>query len=92
MSEIWENSENLDVIGAPKAEFLSEIIVLLIYSWSGAQGGDLKIICDFVNSSAGLLVNSSRGTFRLVKISPAAASSAHQLQQQMATILSEKFI
>ena len=102
VSKTWENSENLMyVIGATKADFLSEIRTIvpdnfLLVPGVGAQGGDLKAVCDFgMNNKIGLLINSSRGIIYASSgedFAQAAASSAHQLQQQMATILSEKFI
>ena len=84
-----------------QTEFLSENRAIvpdsfLLVPGVGAQGGDLKAVCDFgMNSSVGLLVNSSRGIIYASSgedFAQAAASSAHQLQQQMATILYEKFI
>lgn len=102
LSKSWENSENLMyVIGATKAEFLSEIRAIvpdsfLLVPGVGAQGGDLKAVCNFgMNGNVGLLINSSRGIIYASSgedFAQAAASSAHQLQQQMATILAEKFI
>lgn len=102
VSKTWENSENLMyVIGATKAEFLSEIRAIvpdsfLLVPGVGAQGGDLKAVCNFgMNGNVGLLINSSRGIIYASSgedFAQAAASSAHQLQQQMATILSEKDI
>ena len=102
VSKTWENSENLMyVIGATKADFLSEIRTIvpdnfLLVPGVGAQGGDLKAVCDFgMNNKIGLLINSSRGIIYASSsedFAQAAASSAHQLQQQMAAILAEKFI
>ena len=102
VSKTWENSENLMyVIGATKADFLSEIRTIVpdnffLVPGVGAQGGDLKAVCDFgMNSKIGLLINSSRGIVYASSsedFAQAAASSAHQLQQQMAAILAEKFI
>ena len=102
VSKTWENSENLMyVIGATKADFLSEIRTIVpdnffLVPGVGAQGGDLKAVCDFgMNSKIGLLINSSRVIIYASSgedFAQAAASSAHQLQQQMATILAEKFI
>lgn len=102
VSKTWENSENLMyVIGATKADFLSEIRTIVpdnffLVPGVGAQGGDLKAVCDFgMNNKIGLLINSSRGIIYASSsedFAQAAASSAHQLQQQMATILAEKFI
>lgn len=102
VSKTWENSENLMyVIGATKADFLSEIRTIVpdnffLVPGVGAQGGDLKAVCDFgMNNKIGLLINSSRVIIYASSgedFAQAAASSAHQLQQQMATILAEKFI
>ena len=102
VSKTWENSENLMyVIGATKADFLSEIRTIVpdnffLVPGVGAQGGDLKAVCDFgMNNKIGLLINSSRVIIYASSgedFAQAAASSAHQLQQQMAAILAEKFI
>lgn len=100
VSKSWKNSENLMyVIGATKAEFLSEIRAIipdsfLLVPGVGAQGGDLEAVCHYgMTNNIGLLVNSSRGIIYASSNSDfasAAASSAHKLQQQMANIIKEK--
>lgn len=98
-SKTWEHSENLMyVVGATKAEFLSEIRKLipdsfLLVPGVGAQGGSLEAVCHHgMTKDIGLLINSSRG---IIYASPetdfaeAATSKASELQQQMAAILDE---
>jgi len=96
-SKGWKNSEQLMyVVGATKAEYLAQIRQIipdsfLLVPGVGAQGGSLDEVCRYgMNEQVGLLVNSSRGIiyasegqdFALV-----ARSRAHDLQQQMQTIL-----
>ena len=66
-STSWKNSNQLMyVVGATKASYLKEIrnIVpnnFLLIPGVGAQGGDLKEVCDNgLNNEVGLLINSSR--------------------------------
>lgn len=96
-SKQWKNSENLMyVVGATKAEYLSEIRKIIPESFLlvpgvGAQGGSLKEVCDHgMNKNVGLLVNSSRGIIYAsngTDFADAAAREAEKLQGQMSTIL-----
>lgn len=99
-SKTYNNSENLMyVVGATKAEYLSEIRQIIPNSFLlvpgvGAQGGSLDEVCKYgMTKDIGLLVNSSRG---IIYASPskdfaeAAAQKAQDLQQQMATNLEDK--
>lgn len=63
----WGNDENMMyVVGATKAEMLSDIRAIipnhfLLVPGVGAQGGSLEEVCKYgLNSTCGLLVNSSR--------------------------------
>ncbi|MEO8235662.1 MAG: orotidine-5'-phosphate decarboxylase [Flavobacterium sp.] len=67
-SKTWKNSQNLMyVVGATKAEYFAEIRKIvpdsfLLVPGVGAQGGNLQEVCQFgMNSTIGLLINSSRG-------------------------------
>ena len=93
ISRTWENSENLMyVIGATRAEFLSDIRKIipdsfLLVPGVGAQGGSLQEVCKFgLNKNIGLLINSSRGIIYASTnedFANAAANKAKALQQQM---------
>ena len=95
----WKNSENLMyVVGATKAEFLSDIRNIipdsfLLVPGVGAQGGSLEDVCKYgMTKDVGLLVNSSRGILYAsngVDYADAAAKSAKMLQQKMQAILSQ---
>ena len=68
ISKSYKNAENLMyVVGATKAEYLKDIREIipdsfLLVPGIGAQGGNLQEVCKYgLNSSVGLLVNSSRG-------------------------------
>lgn len=96
----WENSKHLMyVVGATKAEYLSEIRQIipdsfLLVPGVGAQGGSLKEVCKYgLNSTGGLLINSSRGIIYASNqkdFAEAAYRNALTLQQDMAIILEEK--
>lgn len=96
----WENSHKLMyVVGATKAEYLSEIRDIIPNSFLlvpgvGAQGGSLEEVCKYgMNRHVGLLINSSRGIIYASKNSDfaeAARSEALKLQQQMQQILEER--
>ncbi|MFH4967561.1 orotidine-5'-phosphate decarboxylase [Gaetbulibacter sp. M240] len=98
-SKTWENSNQLMyVVGATKAEYLANIRKIIPKSFLlvpgvGAQGGDLEAVCKYgMNSSVGLLINSSRGIIYASKnadFAEAAASKASELQSAMATILDQ---
>lgn len=99
-SRSWQNSENLMyVVGATKAEFLADIRKIipdsfLLVPGVGAQGGNLQDVCKYgMNSSVGLLINSSRGIIYASQdwdFAQAAAAQAEELQLQMEAILREK--
>jgi orotidine-5'-phosphate decarboxylase len=96
-SKTWRNSENLMyVVGATKAEFLADIRKIipdsfLLVPGVGAQGGNLQEVCKYgMNSSVGLLINSSRGIIYASQdesFAEAAAQKAKELQLQMAVEL-----
>lgn len=96
----WKNSHRLMyVVGATKAEYLSEIREIIPNSFLlvpgvGAQGGSLEEVCKYgMNHHVGLLINSSRGIIYASKdhdFAEAARAEALKLQQQMQRILEEK--
>ncbi|HLW42026.1 MAG TPA: orotidine-5'-phosphate decarboxylase [Flavobacterium sp.] len=96
----WKNSHRLMyVVGATKAEYLSEIREIIPNSFLlvpgvGAQGGSLEEVCKYgMNHHVGLLINSSRGVIYASKdhdFAEAARAEALKLQQQMQRILEEK--
>lgn len=96
-SKTWHNSENLMyVVGATKAEYLSEIRQIipdsfLLVPGVGAQGGSLEEVCKYgMNDQIGILVNSSRGIIyasKDVQFAETAAKRALDLQVQMETEL-----
>lgn len=96
-SKTWKNSNNLMyVVGATKAEYLADIRKIipdsfLLVPGVGAQGGKLEEVCRYgMNSSVGLLINSSRGIIYASKgddFAEAAAGQAKELQKEMASIL-----
>ncbi len=89
----WKNSQNLMfVVGATKASSFKIIRALvpnhfLLVPGVGAQGGNLKEVCEYgLNNQVGLLVNSSRGIIyasRQTDFAEAAKNKAFELQQQM---------
>ena len=96
-SKGWKNSQNLMyVVGATKAEFLSDIRAIvpesfLLVPGVGAQGGSLIDVCKYgMTKNVGLLINSSRGIIYAANdanFALAAASEAQRLQEQMESIL-----
>lgn len=94
----WKNSNQLMyVVGATKASYLKEIrnIVpnnFLLIPGIGAQGGDLKEVCDNgLNNEVGLLINSSRSIIYAsndTNFDIDAAKNAQEIQSQMEDILS----
>ena len=98
-SRSYQNSEQLMyVVGATKAEYLTEIRAIIPKSFLlvpgvGAQGGSLKEVCKYgMNAQVGLLVNSSRGIIYAANdetFASEAASKASELQGQMQSILQE---
>ena len=96
-SKEWKNGQNLMyVIGATKAEYLQEIRKIIPESFLlvpgvGAQGGNLKEVCEFgMNRNIGLLINASRAVIYASQgadFAEAAAREAEKLQQEMASFL-----
>ena len=96
-SKAYTNSENLMyVVGATKAEYLSEIRAIiphhfLLVPGVGAQGGSLNEVCKYgMTKDVGLLINSSRGIIYASQgedFADAAAEKANALQMEMADIL-----
>lgn len=96
----WDNSDNLMfVVGATQPEYFKRIREIapdhfLLVPGVGAQGGDLKGVCEFgFNANCGLLINSSRGIIYASQkedFAEAAAQKASELQQEMAEIILEK--
>lgn len=96
----WKNNEKLMyVVGATRPEYFQKIrnIVpdhFLLVPGVGAQGGDLRGVCQYgLNKDVGLLVNSSRG---IIYASPnedfaeKAREKAVELQKEMLGILETK--
>lgn len=88
------------VVGATKTEYLAQVRALvpeafLLVPGVGAQGGNLKEVCDHaLNDQIGLLVNSSRGIIYASQgqdFAQAAALEAMKLQQQMQQILQDRW-
>lgn len=96
-SKKWGNSENMMyVVGATKAEMLSEIRQLipdsfLLVPGVGAQGGSLAEVAKYgMNAQCGLLVNSSRGIIYAsngTDFAQKARIEAEKLQKEMAILL-----
>ena len=96
-SKTYANSENLMyVVGATKAEYLSEIRKIIPNSFLlvpgvGAQGGNLQDVCKYgMTKDVGLLINSSRGIIYASNqedFAQAAAQKAEVLQKEMQAIL-----
>lgn len=96
-SKTYTNSENLMyVVGATKAEYLSEIRQIipdsfLLVPGVGAQGGNLQDVCKYgMTKDVGLLINSSRGIIYASNgedFAQAAAQKAEELQKEMQAIL-----
>ena len=101
-STSWENSNQLMyVVGATKASYLKEIrnIVpnnFLLIPGVGAQGGDLKEVCDNgLNNEVGLLINSSRSIIYAsndINFDIDAAKNAQEIQFQLGDILSSRVL
>ena len=100
VSQKWGNTDNLMyVVGATRADMLKEIRKIvpdhfLLVPGVGAQGGSLEEVVKYgMNSSCGLLVNSSRGiifadsTDNFDKI---AGEKAEEIQTEMEKYLMER--
>lgn len=93
-SKSWKNSNRLMyVIGATKAEYLTEIRKIIPHSFLlvpgvGAQGGSLAEVCEFgMNKDVGLLVNSSRAIIyasNTANFAEVAGAKAEEMQREMA--------
>jgi len=96
----WENSNQLMyVVGATKASYLKDIRKIvpnnfLLIPGLGAQGGDLKEVCDNgLNNEIGLLINSSRSIIYAsnnTNFDLDSAKNAQKTQSQMEAILVSK--
>lgn len=96
-SKTWKNSENLMyVIGATKAEYLTEIRQIvpdsfLLIPGVGAQGGSLQEVCKYgMNANVGLLINSSRAIIYAsdgTDFAEMARREALKIQEEMEGIL-----
>lgn len=84
------------VVGATKASFLTDIRKIipdsfLLVPGVGAQGGSLEEVCTYgLNSTIGLLINSSRGIIyksNQTDFAQAARGVAKDMQEQMQRIL-----
>ncbi len=98
-SKEWGSDDNtMYVVGATKAEMLSQIRTIvpnhfLLVPGVGAQGGSLSDVAKYgMNSSCGLLVNSSRAVIyadTTENFALAAGQEAKTLKEQMDKLLSE---
>jgi orotidine-5'-phosphate decarboxylase len=101
ISKSWGNVDNtMYVVGATKAEMLTKIRTIipdhfLLVPGIGAQGGSLEDVVKYgINSTCGLLVNSSRAILyadKTEKFADAAAIEARKIQQEM-NLLIDKLI
>ena len=93
-SQRWGNDENMMyVVGATQGSMFQDIRKLvpnhfLLVPGIGAQGGSLEEVCRYgMNSTCGLIVNSSRAIIYADKsenFAQAAATEAEKVQKQMA--------
>ncbi len=100
-AQTYKNQQRLMyVVGATKTEYLSRVrnIVpdsFLLVPGVGAQGGNLREVCDHaMNDQVGLIINSSRGIIYAsggADFAQAAAAEAQKLQAQMKEILSNRW-
>lgn len=96
-SSKWGNPDNMMyVVGATQAEMLADIRKVvpdhfLLVPGVGAQGGSLEAVAKYgLNKQCGLIVNSSRGIIFASNgedFGSQAGEKAHELQQQMESIL-----
>ena len=96
-SQQWGNDENMMyVVGATKADMLADIREIipehfLLVPGVGAQGGSLQEVARYgMNSTCGLLVNSSRQIIYAsseVDFAQAARCEAQKVQQEMEELL-----
>ena len=87
------------VVGATKATYLTDIRKIvpnnfLLIPGVGAQGGDLKEVCDNgLNNEVGLLINSSRSIIYAsndTNFDVDASKNAQEIQSKMEAILTSK--
>jgi len=100
VSKKWGTTDNMMfVVGATRAEMINEIRKIvpdhfLLIPGVGAQGGSLAEVARYgLNSTCGLLVNSSRGIIfadNSEKFDKAAGEKAREMQMEMKGYLSEK--
>jgi orotidine-5'-phosphate decarboxylase len=98
-SQAWGNADNMMyVVGATQGGMLEDIrrIVpdhFLLVPGIGAQGGSLEDVCEYgMNSTCGLLVNSSRAIIyadNTERFAEVAGQKAKEVQQQMAAQLAK---
>ena len=98
-SQEWSSPENMMyVVGATRGELIGEVRRIVpehffLVPGVGAQGGSLSDVAKFgMNSSCGLLVNSSRGIIYASggkDFAQVARKEAQKLQQEMKTLLKE---
>jgi len=96
----WGNDENMMyVVGATKAEMLTDVRAIvpehfLLVPGVGAQGGSLEEVCKYgLNSTCGLLVNSSRQIIYAsseADYAEAARREAAKVQSEMEFILNQR--
>ena len=96
-SQTWGNDENMMyVVGATKADMLADIRRIipehfLLVPGVGAQGGSLQEVAKYgLNSSCGLLVNSSRQIIYAsseIDFAKAARKEAQNVQSEMSKLL-----
>jgi len=100
VSRNWGNTDNLMyVVGATRAEMLKDIRKLvpdhfLLVPGVGAQGGSLEEVARYgMNTSCGLLVNSSRNIIfadNTENFDKVAGEKAHEIQLEMEKYLTER--
>lgn len=100
VSKKWGNTDNMMyVVGATRAEMLVDIRKIipdhfLLVPGVGAQGGSLEAVSKYgMNSTCGLLVNSSRGIIfadNTENFARVASEKARELRDEMAKYLSER--
>ena len=93
-SQEWANDgQMMYVVGATQGRAFEDIRKIvpnhfLLVPGVGAQGGSLEEVCKYgMNSTCGLIVNSSRGIIyvdKTEKFAEAARNAAKEVQQQMA--------
>ena len=98
-SQEWANDgQMMYVVGATQGRAFEDIRKIvpnhfLLVPGVGAQGGSLEEVCKYgMNSTCGLIVNSSRGIIyvdKTEKFAEAARNAAKEVQQQMAEQLKE---